>query len=295
MHRLFAKENTMTTPAAPDSANTHPPKISDALESADLFCSILKSMKQFNDQEIKGVITGQLKTSDEENSFLLTYWRGVHNVDTMLELTQVLHFQALANLARTMLEIAADIRLLDIIPDAVQKLLFFNRLEKLKAAKGILGYESTHTLSMPLDTTPYKLFVTSQEASILKDGAVLWPKMKLKDLKHWTGLNLSERAKQVGQPVEELYGLFHRMLSWYVHSGGTGVMGLPAETFPLICSLSYRTAALSFEEIIKSTAKKFKITMIDDSMEKKLEYAKALPLTSSPEQEAQLAKELGLI
>ena len=249
-----------------------------------LVCSsrILKSMKQFNDQEIKGVILGQLKTTDEENAFLLAFWRAVHNVDSMLELTNVLHFQALANLARTMLEIAADIRLLDIIPNAVQKLLFFNRLEKLKAAKGILTYQSKHTLSMPVDTSPYAGYVATQEASIVSELAILWPSLKLKDLRHWTGLNLSERVNKVGQPVQELYNLFHRMLSWYVHSGGVGVMGLPAETFPSICSLSYRTAALTFEEVIKVTAKKFKLTWIDDSLEKKLEYAKALPLTSSP-------------
>lgn len=53
-------------------------------------------------------------------------------------------------------------------------------------------------------------------------------------------------------------------------------------------------AALTFEEVIMQVAKEFKLTIVDDSIEKKLEYAKALPLTSTPEQELQLAKELGL-
>jgi hypothetical protein len=114
-------------------------------------------------------------------------------------------------------------------------------------------------------------------------------------VKHWTGLNLQQRVKLVGQPLEEIYELYNQMLSWYVHSGGSGVMGLPPETFPVICSLGYRVAALTFEEVIMQVAKEFKLTIIDDSIGKKLEYAKALPLTSSPEQELQLAKELGLM
>ena len=88
-------------------------KISEATENVGLFYGILKSMKKFNDQEIKGVISGQLRTTERENCFLLAYWRSTYNVDSMLELANVLHFQAIANLARTMLELAADARLLD--------------------------------------------------------------------------------------------------------------------------------------------------------------------------------------
>lgn len=270
-------------------------KVSEALENTGLFFWILKSVKQFNDQEVKGVLLGQFKTTDKENCFLLVYWRAVHNVDSMLELSNVLHFQTIANLARTMLELAADAHLLKFIPNSVEKLLYFNRLEKLRAAKGILKYESTHTLSMPLNSSPYKAFVSTQEQQIEQDGTALWPNLKLRNLKHWTGLSLDKRCKLVGQPMEEVYELYNRMLSWYVHSGGSGVMGLPPETFPVICSLGYRVAALTFEEVIMQVAKEFKLTIVDDSIGKKLEYAKALPLTSTPEQELQLAKELGLM
>ena len=270
-------------------------KVSDALENTGLFYWILNSMKKFNDQEVNGVLSGQLKTNDRENCFLLVYWRSVNNVASMLQLSDVRHFQTIANLARTMLELAADAHLLKSIPDSVQKLLYFNRLERLRAARGILNYESTHKLSMPLNSSPYKLFAATQGQQIENDGAILWPNLKLRDLKHWTGLSLDKRSKLVGQPLEEIYELYNRMLSWYVHSGGSGVMGLPPETFPVICSLGYRVAALTFEEVIMQVAKEFKFTIVDDSIGTKLEYAKALPLTSSPEQELQLAKELGLM
>jgi hypothetical protein len=277
-------------------ADTTDKRVADALENTGLFYWILKSMRQFNDHEVNGILLGQLKTNDRENCFLLVYWRAVDNVNSMLELSDVRHFQTIANLARTMLELAADAHLLNTIPNSVEKLLYFNRLEKLRAARGILKYESTHTLSVPLNSSPYKAFVAMQGQQIEQDGATLWPNLKkLPDLKHWTGLSLDQRAKQVGQPLEEIYQLYNRMLSWYVHSGGSGVMGLPPETFPAICTLGYRVAALTFEEVILQVAKEFKLPIVDDSIGKKLEYAKALPLTSSPKLELQLAKELGLM
>jgi hypothetical protein len=278
-----------------NNGNAVDKKVAEALENTGLFYWILKSMKKFNDQEVNGVLTGQLKTNDRENCFLLVYWRTVDNIDSMLELSNVRHFQTIANLARTMLELAADAHLLKCIPDSVQKLLYFNRLEKLRAARGILKYESAHTLSVDLNSSPYKAFVATQGQQIKQDGATLWPNIKLRDLKHWSGLSLDQRSKLVGQPLEEIYELYNRMLSWYVHSGGPGVMGLPPQTFPIICSLGYRVAAITFEEVIIQVAKEFKLNIVDDSIGKKLEYAKALPLTTSPEQELQLAKELGLI
>jgi hypothetical protein len=154
-------------------------KVADALENTGLFYWILKSMKKFNDQEVNGVISGQLKTTDKENCFLLVYWRAVNNVDSMLELSNVRHFQTIANLARTMLELAADAHLLKSIPNSVEKLLYFNRLEKLRAAKGILKYESTHTLSIPLNTSSYRAFDATQGHQIKQEGATLWPNLKL--------------------------------------------------------------------------------------------------------------------
>jgi hypothetical protein len=53
------------------------------MENTSLFYWILKSMKNFNDMELKGVISGQLKPTDEENCYLLVYWRAVNNVDTV--------------------------------------------------------------------------------------------------------------------------------------------------------------------------------------------------------------------
>jgi hypothetical protein len=122
----------------------------------------------------------------------------------------------------------------------------------------------------------------------------LWPGKKPREIGHWTGMNLLERVQKVGQPLDEIYLLFYRMLSWYVHSGGTGIMGVPKDTFPSICTLGFRIAAMAFEEVIKGTAKEFKLSLAISSLDEKLQLARFLPLTVDAEQERKLREELGL-
>jgi hypothetical protein len=49
---------------------------------------------------LKGVIQGQLNLSDRENCFLASYWRAATNVDTLMGMTNISHWQAIAMLAR---------------------------------------------------------------------------------------------------------------------------------------------------------------------------------------------------
>ncbi len=260
------------------ASNSTPPASIPASDNASLFYAVLQSVKEFNDAEVKGVIQGQIKTTDRENCFLASYWRAVNNVDTLLEMKQVHQYQAIAMLARNMIELAVEARLIDVIPDAVPKMLMLTQLEKLRAARRVLAYESTHTLASPMDTTPYKTFVATKEAWIENEARQLWPGHKLSDVTHWSEKSLDGRVKMLGQPLEELYELYYRMLSWQVHSGGAGVMGLPKDTFIHICTLGYWIAAKVFEEIILSIVKEFHLTLAVESIEKKLDLAKYAPL-----------------
>lgn len=140
----------------------------------------------------------------------------------------------------------------------------------------------------------YQGFVATQGAEIEREARKLWPAKKPSEVKHWSGLNLEERVRLVGQPLEEAYKLYNRMLSWQVHSGGAGVMGVAKETFPHLCGMGYRISTLAFEEVIKSVAKELRLSLALSSLEEKMKFARYLPLTESVEQEAQLRKELGL-
>jgi len=192
-------------------------------------------------------------------------------------------YQAISMLARNLIELAVEARLIDAIPDAVPKMLMITQLEKLRAARRIVAYESSHTLASPLDTTVYKTFIATKETWIETEAKRLWPARKLSDVTHWSEKSLDGRVKILGQPLEEMYELYYRMLSWQVHSGGTGVMGLPKETFTHICAHGYWLGALAFEEIILAVVKEFRLSLAVESILKKLNLAKYAPLITLEE------------
>jgi hypothetical protein len=78
---------------------------------------------------------------------------------------------------------------------------------------------------------------------------------------HWSGLNLADRVKILGKPLEEVYQLFYRLMSWHVHSGTATIIGVPKETYPHICAHGYWIAAITFEEVIKAVAREFKLSL----------------------------------
>ena len=262
-----------------------------------MFHAVLKSLKEFNDIEIKNVIEGLINPTDRENCFLACYTRAIANVNTLLEMTHVRNVQAIAMLARTMIEIAADIRLIDVIPNSVPKILIHTQIEKLKTAQRVTSYASNHTLDTPVHIGPYQEFIAKKQAWIESEAAKLWPGTALKDIHHWSRLDMAARVRLLKQPLEEQYELFYRMLSWQVHSGSTGVMGLSKETFVHLCTLGFRIAAVTFEEVLKAVALEFKLSAAIDAIDKKMEFAKYLPLTKGEDEEElqrQIKRELGL-
>jgi hypothetical protein len=55
-------------------------------------------------------------------------------------------------------------------------------------------------------------------------------------------------------------------------------MGVAKETFPHLCGVGYRISTLAFEEVIKSVAKEFRLSLALSSLEEKMKFA---PLPSS--------------
>ena len=90
----------------------------DPLRTTDRFYTMVKSHSGFDKMEVRGVIETLLSTSGRERCLIGTYHRTTANIATLLEFKQPKHFQAIAMLARGLFELAVDIRLIDVIPDA---------------------------------------------------------------------------------------------------------------------------------------------------------------------------------
>jgi|HubBroStandDraft_1064217.scaffolds.fasta_scaffold00874_5 hypothetical protein len=129
--------------------------------------------------------------------------------------------------ARGLFELAVDTKLIDAIPDAVEKILAFSDVEKLRAARKIVKYKAANPAAA-VDATIHGAFITSEEARIEAERNTVWP--GLKRVTHWSGMDLSKRVALLQAPFDEIYEVGYPELSWYVHSGLTGFVNLQAES-----------------------------------------------------------------
>jgi len=103
---------------------------------------------------------------------------------------------------------------------------------------------------------------------------------------------LASRATLLKSPFDEIYSVNYPQLSWYVHSGLTGIINLQAETFTLLCGIAFKLSAESYQELLRAMIREFKIGKATEKIEERLTGAKILPFTDNPQQAEQLMKEL---
>jgi hypothetical protein len=181
-------------------------------------------------------------------------------------------------LTRSLFELAVDIKLLDVTPDSILKMLSFSEVEKLRCARKIVEFKGKNPNSY-VDDSVYRSFISAEENRIDDIKKRLWPGQDR--VEHWSGQKLYKRVECLGAPFKEIYEVQYPRLSWYVHSGLTGVMGLKKATFVAMCGVALKSSTDSFEIILLRVIDEFKIGMADEKIKKKLAAAKLLPFTNS--------------
>jgi len=233
-----------------------------------------------------------MKPSERDNCFLGTYYRTAGNIDSLLALDNGKHFQAAAMLSRSLYELAVDIYLIDKVPQGWMKMVFFVEVEKLRIARKLVEFAAANS-ARAIDVSVQTNFIAHNEKRIEGNRKTLWPHLKKPgDLKHWSGKNLSERAALLGDPFDEMYNSHYPRLSWYVHSGLTGVVNMPSDRFPLVHGFALSLSMFCYSEILEAVIHEMKIDLADHKITNHLKYAKLLPFTKTPEEEAGLLREL---
>jgi hypothetical protein len=111
------------------------PDYSAANTKAEQMYAVVKSIREFDKLKLAGILSGVLTPSPRDNCFLGTYYRTAGNIDSLLALNSGTHFQAAAMLARSLFELAVDIKLIDKVPGGWAKMVWFVDVEKLRNAK----------------------------------------------------------------------------------------------------------------------------------------------------------------
>ncbi|HLI63150.1 MAG TPA: DUF5677 domain-containing protein [Terriglobales bacterium] len=260
------------------------------LTDVERFFTVLKSLNEFDGIEVQGVLAGQLSRSPREDLVYGLYLRARANVQSLLSLKQVMDFQAIVMLARNLFELAIDVKLINLLPNAVERFTLFAEVEKLRAAEKIVAYKAKHPTSK-IDTTIVGAFIASNKTSIEAKRATLWPETlpskghpKGKPLTHWSGMNLRERTAKLGHPFDEVYEVKYPQMSWYTHSAGLTGFDLKRETYPKLAGIYFELAAMCYMALLTSVIEEFKLAIADDKIKSKMRYAQLMPFTDTDEQ-----------
>src|SRR5205085_11094249 len=104
------------------------------------FYDAVRILEQFDCAEVRGVTKGQLAPNERETCVFGLYYRAALNADSLVVLNDPVHFQAITQIARALLEIGVDLRLLDVVPNAVAKIMAFSDWERLRAAREVVEF-----------------------------------------------------------------------------------------------------------------------------------------------------------
>jgi uncharacterized protein DUF5677 len=261
----------------------------DAEQNTARFFATLNSVRDFDKHEVEGVVTTLLNLNLRETCFVGIYMRAIANVEILLTLTRARDVQAISMLARATFELAVDIRLLSLIPNAVEKMLLYVDLEKLKAAEKTVAFKKANP-TVDVDTVVFERYVETQSARIRADARSVWPG---KSPRHWSEKTLEDRAKFLRAPFDEIFAVDYARVSWYVHPGLTGVLNVDSQFFVHLCASAFHIATTSYKELLLAIIREFKISRATENIEKLLRLADRFPLADTPEQIDELNRQVG--
>src|SRR5580700_5219877 len=113
----------------------------DRLES---FCGALRNLDRLEREDFREVIKSQFNPTLRERYITVNYHRAAFNVEMMVGIKDTKQFQTLNLLARTIFELALEIRAIIRDPDAEKKIELFSRVELLRSSRQVVAFYDGH-------------------------------------------------------------------------------------------------------------------------------------------------------
>jgi hypothetical protein len=253
------------------------------------FFTAIKSLNEFDQKEVRGVIGGLVARTDRDNCFAGIYYRSKANVESLLSLKSVRDVQAITMLTRSLFELAVDIRLIDVIPDAVRKIKTFSEVELLRAAKKVVSFKAANPTAS-VNSSIQAEFIKNNGSRIDAEKSVVWPGAS--KVSHWSQLDLRSRAQLLKAPFEEIYEVRYPELSWYTHAAGLTGFNLKSETFLMLAGCQFALAGRCYAILLTAIIDEFHLAKADARIKGHMKYANIVPFTDTVEQEDALKREL---
>jgi hypothetical protein len=265
--------------------------IKEAESNTDRFYTQVKSLHEFDNQEVRSVINNLLSKTPAEVCHLANFIRTQGNVETLLLLQKSKHVQTIAMIARALFELSVEARLLEVIPNGYALVTHYADVEKLRLANKIMAFKNANP-DVTTNTTIYQQYVARESARITAIQESLWPGVNR--VKHWSGMNLAERCSFLKIPFDQIYSEDYPRISWYAHPGLTGIANVQFVTFIHVCGYAFNLAVKSYEQSLRSAIRAFKLISGNDHILDRLDVALKFPFADSDEQIEVLRNRAGL-
>jgi hypothetical protein len=234
------------------------------IEHPSFYSGVLTSLREFDRREVEGVLSGLFGITKREECFYALYLRTQRNVDTLIELKHVAHFQAVAMLSRALFELCMDAEMLAKTPDGDLRMRVYKSLELLRAARSMLKHEDNQSSRQA--PSERRRYVAQSGSAIEQQARALWPGIKLSNLGHWTGLSVAQRARALGSETEAMYVYSYQQFSWYAHGGVQGTLDAMPDHFPRICGNALSLSVMSYSRLLAAVARVMRITTHDQTL-----------------------------
>jgi hypothetical protein len=231
----------------------------------------LRNLRDLEQREIRNVITSVLSPTVRERTVTLNYQRAAFNIETILALPTTDHFQGIAMLSRAIFESSVEMRLINLHPDAGEKASAVMEFEKLRSAEDVVAFKRKNPAA-DVFTRVYEEFIASNGAAIRAQIKKHWPASN--NVNHWMNKKLPKRISGLGEPYERIYKVHYAQLSWYSHSGITGVMNIEGEMLAAFVGICYQIAVESYMQILEIVVNEFNLYKADPKLKDKIQYNK---------------------
>ena len=92
-------------------------------------------------------------------------------------------------------------------------------------------------------------------------------------------MNLEKRIAKLGSPFTQIYAVNYPQLSWYAHSGMTGILNVEKESFRMLAGIAFTVVTEAYMIILGTVIKHFQIDKANDKITNMMKLAKMLPFT----------------
>jgi hypothetical protein len=256
------------------------------------------ALSQFAESKMMPLLRGQLKPNSKEQGLIVTYYRMWAWLKCMVAMNSSIHFQGAAAAARALFELLLDMELLsrDGTGELVRKFHGFPEAQVFRRAENIVSFTDKYRGKTDIDDTQQRAFIGAKgkRAAILRGVAKVWgttKKGKPHFADHWSGMSVRRRAETLGLKYRALHVQNYALLSYYVHSGLTGIRGFDEEGILVIFGLSHSLAQKSFLDATIICAREMRLSEAIQGFDRILQEAELAPGKVLMEEQIRIVKE----